>query len=390
MLLGFNQTNIDRLQDSLIGIGLDITVSLCHHCHRHIPAWRSYKDNHVYINKSCPIHGVSHHLIEVDYEFYSGLYYTQDNPEFNFNGGVLIEGSDRCNLECPHCYHLPENNTQDPSIEELLNQIRDMPIGKDGVHRIILAGAESTLRRDFPELISEIRRLDPAIEVSVMTNGLKFNDSVFSHQCVEAGLSGVNIGLNHPSYIDHETVRRKQISAIENMHRENVKIGYISYTMVDFSELDYILTEITSNPWTPKNFRIRCGAEIGRNASSEQPFVSNLYKRAEQWCRDHNKHFERIIEADNNIYHVMVKIEDKVVRLISWCDETNIDMEELRSGPWCNFVPDGITNFLHQIIRRDVFKNKGLALPDHPPSRYKFDRYPDKSKLNLQTLLNGL
>ena len=386
MIIGFNERNIDRLLASIPSGLLDPSVSLCHHCHRHVPAWRYHKDNNVYIAKSCPVHGVSHHLIEVDYEFYAGLYYTQDNPQFNFNGGVLIEGSDRCNLECPHCYHLPENDTRDPSIEDLLDQIRAMPVGADGVHRIILAGAESTLRKDFPELVTAIRELDPALDVSVMTNGIRFNDSDFAHKCVEAGLAGVNIGLNHPSYIDHETVRRKQISAIENMHRENVKIGYISYTMVDFSELDYILTEMTSNPWTPKNFRIRNGAEIGRNASTEQPFVSNLYKRAEQWCKEHGKHFERIIEADNNIYHVMVKIEDKIVRLISWCDETNIDMEELRSGPWCNFVPDGITNFLHQIIRRDVWKNQGIALPDSPPDRYMFNRNPDKSKVDLLKL----
>lgn len=386
MLLGFNSSNINRMLDSISGTQLDPTVSLCHQCHRHVPSWRYYKDNQVFIAKACPIHGVSHHMIESDYEFYANLYYTQDNPQFNFNGGVLIEGSDRCNLECPHCYHLPENDTHDPSIGDLLDQIRAMPVGEDGVHRIILAGAESTLRKDFPELITAIRGLHPAMDVSVMTNGIRFNDSEFSHQCVEAGLAGVNIGLNHPSYIDHETVRRKQVSAIENMHREDIKIGYISYTMVDFSELDYILTEITSNPWTPKNFRIRNGAEIGRNASTEQPFVSNLYKRAEQWCKEHGKYFERIVEADNNIYHVMVKIEDKIVRLISWCDETNIDMEELRSGPWCNFVPDGITNFLHQIIRRDVFKNQGLILPDSPPDRYKFSRCPDKSKLDLLSL----
>lgn len=386
MRIGFNDSNINRLLESFQGGDLGASVSLCHHCHRHVPAWRYHKDGKVYLVKSCPLHGISHHLIEVDYEFYANLYYTQSNPEFNFNGGVLIEGSDRCNLECPHCYHLPENDTKDPSIEELLTQIRMMPLGKDGVHRIILAGAESTLRKDFPELVAAIRTLDPYLDVSVMTNGIRFNDSEFAHRCVEAGLAGVNIGLNHPSYIDHETVRRKQVSAIENMHRENVKIGYISYTMVDFSELDYILTEITSNNWSPKNFRIRNGAEIGRNASTEQPFVSNLYKRAEQWCKDNNKHFEQIVEADNNIYHVMVKIEDKTVRLISWCDETNIDMEELRSGPWCNFVPDGITNFLHQIIRRDVWKNQGLALPDTPPDRYKFERVASNTKLDLLKL----
>lgn len=387
MRIGFNDSNINRLLDSFQGGDLGPSVSLCHQCHRHVPAWRYHKEGKVYIVKSCPIHGVSHHLIEVDYDFYAGIYYTQDNPQFNFNGGVLIEGSDRCNLECPHCYHLPDSAIKDPSIDELLEQIRNMDIGKDGVHRIILAGAESTLRNDFPELVSAIRSLDPSLDVSVMTNGIRFNDSEFAHRCVEAGLSGVNIGLNHPEYIDHETVRLKQLSAIENMHKENVKIGYISYTMIDFDELDHILSEITSNPWTPKNFRIRNGAAIGRNASQDQPFVSNLYKRVEQWCKDHGKHFERIIEADNNIYHIMVKVDDKILRLIAWCDETNIDMEELRSGPWCNFVPDGITNFLHQIIRRDVWKNQKLLLPDNPPERYKFTRYPIFDKLDLRNLI---
>lgn len=385
-LIGFNDSNINRLLDSIKGTKLDPTVSLCSHCHRHVPAWRYYSNNKVYIAKSCSIHGISHHLIENDYEFYSNIYYTQDNPEFNFNGGVLIEGSDRCNLECPHCYHLPDSNIKDPSIDSLLDQIRTMPLGENGVHRIILAGAESTLRKDFSELVSAIRSLHSDLDVSVMTNGIRFNDSDFAKQSVEAGLAGCNIGLNHPDYINHETIRRKQISAIENMHRENVRIGYISYTMVSFAELGDILTEITSNFWQPKNFRIRNGAEIGRNATTEQTFVSDLYKAVEAWCLINNKSFNRIIEADNNIYHIMVKIEDKIVRLISWCNEDNIDMEELRSGPWCNFVPDGITNFLHQIIRRDAWKNNGAVLLDSPPDRYKFSRIVDKSKLDLLKL----
>lgn len=382
-LIGFNQTNISRLVDSIKSPMLDATVSLCEHCHRHVPAWRYHQAGKVYLAKSCPIHGISNYLIENDYEFYSNLYYTQDNPEFNFNGGVLIEGSDRCNLECPHCYHLPDSAIQDPSITSLLDQIKEMPLGADGVHRIILAGAESTLRNDFPALIHAIKNLHPELDVSVMTNGIRFNDTEFAREAVAAGLAGCNIGLNHPDYINHETIRRKQITAIENMHREGVKIGYISYTMVSFTELGDILTEITSNFWQPKNFRIRNGAEIGRNATTEKTFVSDLYKAVEEWCKLNDKSFERIIEADNNIYHVMVKIEDKVVRLISWCDETNIDMEELCSGPWCNFVPDGITNFLHQIIRRDIWKNQELVLPDSPPDRYKFNRSPDKSKLDL-------
>ena len=382
----FQQEYIDQLHNAIEGTLLGPTVSLCHHCHKHVPALRYHLNNKVYIAKNCTEHGVSHHMIESDYEFYSNLYYTQDNPQFNFNGGVLIEGSDRCNLECPHCYHLPDNKIKDPSIESILDQIRAMPLGEDQVHKIILAGAESTLRPDFCELITAIKDLDSCLDVTVMTNSIRFADIDFVKRAKAAGLSSVNVGLNHKDYIDHKTIRRKQIAAIKNLHEEQIHVTYISYTMVDQSELADILTEITSSFWQPKNFRIRHGAEIGRNSSKTKPFVSDLYRAVEEWCVNNNKPFERIIEADNNIYHVMVKIEDKVLRLISWCDEENIDMEELRSGPWCNFVPDGITNFLHQIIRRDIWKNNGIILPDMPPDRYKFNRTLNDSKLDLLSL----
>jgi MoaA/NifB/PqqE/SkfB family radical SAM enzyme len=390
MWMGFNSTNIQRILDDINRVGgnlLQPTVSLCTSCHRHVPAWRYHLDNKVYLAKSCALHGVAHAMIESDYQFYAGLYYTQSNPRFNFNGGVLIEGSDRCNLDCPHCYHLPDNKIKDPSIEELTGMIRAMPIGATEVSKIILAGAESTLRKDFCELVSTIKAIDPVLDVTVMTNGITFADLDFVKAAKAAGLSSVNIGLNHKDYIDHQVVRDKQIRAINNLHDEGVYITYISYTMVDLSELPDILTEITSSFWTPKNFRIRQGSEIGRNASTDKSFVSDLYKAIEGWCIVNEQPFERIIQADNNIYHVMAKIGDKTIRIITWCDEENIDMEELRSGPWCHFVPDGITNFLHQIIRRDVFKNQSIALPDVPPERYKFNANPPDTPLDLLNLV---
>ena len=153
-------------------------------------------------------------------------------------------------------------------------------------------------------------------------------------------------------------------------------------------EVDFIMNEICSNEWRSKNFRIRYGSDIGRNPGQVRIFVSDVYKAIEQWCNDNNKSFERIIEADNNIYHVMAKVDGKDIRIIQWCDETDIDMEELRSGPWCDFVPGGITNFLHQIIRRDAWKNKGNTLPDSPIERHMFTRNPTKEPLDLLSLYN--
>ena len=385
----FTQSAIDLIRDEIVSIEgntLLPTVSLCHHCHSHVPAWRYHKDGKVYMVKHCKLHGTSHHMIESDYEFYSSIYYTQDIPQYNFNGGVLIEVTDRCNLTCPHCYHEPDNSLTDQPIETILSQIKNWPLGEDAICRVVLSGAEPTLRKDFNELVESIKRLDHNITVSVMTNGICFSDLDYVKQAKSSGLSSVNVGLNHPSYNDHAIIRRKQLSAINNIHSESLGISYISYTMMSLDEVDFIMKEICSNEWLSKNFRIRYGSDIGRNPRQERIFVSDVYKAIASWCEKNDKSFNRIKEADNNIYHVMATVEGKDIRIIQWCDETDIDMEELRSGPWCDFVPDGITNFLHQIIRRDVWKNKGLMLPDSPPERYKFNRNPDKSPLDLLTL----
>jgi MoaA/NifB/PqqE/SkfB family radical SAM enzyme len=385
----FTQSAIDLIRAEIVSIKgntLLPTVSLCHHCHSHVPAWRYHKDGKVYMVKHCKLHGISHHMIESDYEFYSSIYYTQDIPQYNFNGGVLIEVTDRCNLTCPHCYHEPDNSLTDQPIETILSQIKNWPLGEDAICRVVLSGAEPTLRKDFNQLVESIKRLDHNITVSVMTNGICFSDLDYVKQAKSSGLSSVNVGLNHPSYNDHAIIRRKQLSAINNIHSESLGISYISYTMMSLDEVDFIMKEICSNEWLSKNFRIRYGSDIGRNPGQERIFVSDVYKAIASWCEKNDKSFNRIKEADNNIYHVMATVEGKDIRIIQWCDETDIDMEELRSGPWCDFVPDGITNFLHQIIRRDVWKNKGLMLPDSPPERYKFNRNPDKSPLDLLTL----
>jgi len=385
----FKQTAVDRLHTEIINVGgtkLLPTVSLCHQCHYHVPAWRYHKSGKVYMTKHCVTHGISHHQIESDYEFYKNLNYTKNTKNFNFNGGVVIEGSDRCNLECPHCYHLPENDTTDKPIQELLDQINRFPLGKDGIHTVHLSGAESTLRSDFCELVTAIKNLNPDVSVGVLTNGIRFGNADFVNAAKEAGLGSANVGLNHPSYNDYAVVRAKQVRAIETLNSLDMTVNWISYTMISLDELDFVLTEITTSSWKARNFRLRTGSEIGRNASTGRIFVSDIFKAVKQWAETNNKSFEVIEPADNNIYHIMVNLDGKIIRVIQWCDETDIDMEELRAGPWSDFVPDGITNFLHQIIRRDVWKNQGLMLPDSPPKRYQFDRDPSNDPLDLLKL----
>jgi hypothetical protein len=360
----FASNNCDVALTNIDGTVLTPTVSLCHQCHQHIPAYTYHKDNQLWLSKSCVLHGVSHHMIERDYNFLTTL--NPDKSKFETNC-VLFEVSDKCNADCPHCYHMPDNKIVDKSVDEIVNQIAKWYRPGTG---LMLAGAEASLHKDFILLIKQIVDTFKWHELLVMTNGIRFADIDFLSSCKQAGLYGLCIGLNHPSYLDNKTIRNKQITAIENANTLGMPLAYISYTMSSISELEDILEETTSSNWNPVMFRIRYGSDIGRYPEQERMYVSDIYKITKDWCAKHNKTFE-LANWDDNIYHVMVKIDGQLFRLIQWCDETDIHMEELRSGPYCNFTSDGLTNFLHQVIRRDIETNKKMTLPDHPPVRYQ-------------------
>lgn len=383
----FKDSSIEQILKSISDIGgnlLTPTVSICPVCVYHIPAYKYHKDGAVYMCKHCLFHGTSHHKIENDYEFYAKYDGYHLSSTHNFNDIVHIEGSDRCQLDCPHCYHLPDSRIQDVPREQLIDQIKNLPLNLADVQHLILAGAESSLRADFVELVADIKAM--GFVPGILTNGIRFGDPDFLKRSLDAGLGVINVGLNHPDYNNYEKVRLKQVNAIEMLSNSDAIIGYISYTMVDLSELDYILTEITTSKWNAYTYRIRGGSEIGRNGTEGRPYLSDIWKAVKEWCSKNNKSFEPIPTADDNLYHVMAMVDGKEIRLIQWCDITDIDMENLRCGPWNNFIPGPVTNFLHQVIVRDEWKNKGKILPDVVPERYRFAREPIDEPLDFSKL----
>lgn len=386
-MMYFTKSSISELYVSVSSLSNSFseTVSLCHKCYSHVPALRYEKNGKIYMAKNCKYHGITYHLIENDSNFYNQLKYVCD-PSIDvgfYNNTIMFDVTDRCNLSCPHCYHIPNNKSPDRSKKSILEEIGRCKKNYPEFDVVVLTGAEAPVRRDFFQLVSDIRSM--GLFCSVMTNGVKFANKDFLKSCINAGLNDCNIGLNHPTY-NCLKVRRKQNKAIENIKDENFSFGYVSYTMNRLEELSDILEEITNFTCKVRTFRVRYGSDIGTNPGQERLFLSDLYKNVKAWCEHNDKNVEVINPCDNNIYHIMIKIDDKIIRLIQWCDVTDIDMENLKSGPWSNFVGDGITNFLHQIIRRDIKYNQNITLPDLPPKRYLFKFTPDYKKLDLNSL----
>jgi hypothetical protein len=336
------------------------TVSLCSKCYKHIPAFVFEQDGIIQMHKECPEHGIEISTVEVDAEFYYGLEHYRDIEDFD---QVLFEASDRCQLNCPHCYHLPDNKVLDRPISNVLEQLSKFPKSCSPM----LAGAEATLRPDFVELCQEINNLDFK-KFEVLSNGLRFASADFTKGCYDAGLKTMCFGLNHPSY-QGEIVHEKQLRALDVLIEHNFDIGYVGYTIETLEHLPFILDEIKKiNHPAINHFRIRCGSFIGRSNDKQRSYLSSLVKEVKRITNNEILPYP----SDDNPYHVMVSWNGILLRLIQWPDVTNIDMEELATGPWCQFYDGPITNFVHQAITRDAFKNMGKPMLDTAPERYQY------------------
>lgn len=338
------------------------TISLCDHCYSHVPAIVYENDDKILMKKLCPTHGEIDSIVEIDTEFYYNLEHKKDFVSFN---QVLFEVTDRCQLSCPHCYHLPDNKTIDKPLESIIDQIKLLP--QDCMP--MMAGAEATLRKDFIELCSRINDLNFE-EFSLITNGIKFSNKTFAKQCSSAGLKQMCFGLNHSSY-QGEKIHSKQLVALNNLIELDYNLGYVGYTIESLDDVPDILEEIKKiNHPSINHYRIRCGSFIGRSLDKQRSYLSNLVKKVKSILGDD---VQRGI-YDDNPYHVMMEWGDIKLRLIQWPDVTNIDMEELNTGPWCQFAEGPITNFVHQVIVRDAHRNMSLPQLDFAPTKYHYKR----------------
>jgi Radical SAM superfamily len=338
------------------------THSLCHTCYRHIEAELFQRGGGLYLRKLCPEHGDTEVIVENDINFYESI--LKNRGKFNEQQNVVVlDVTDKCNLTCHHCYHVPDNHSPNKPVQKVLEDIGLTP----NDFSIILGGAEPTIRRDIAELAEAVR--GEGRSVGVLSNGVRFSDLAVTEQ-VAPHLDGfVLIGLNHRSY-HGETIHAKQLAGLRNLHHYGVRpmLGYTA----EHKELPDILNEALGlfQEGVISMIRLRFGASIGRHPDTARLSLSDHLKMLYQVCSQMNLKFQLIHDADNTIYHQMVVINGMPARIIQWPDVQNIVMHELVRAPWAKFIDGPISNFCHQIVLRDGLFNKKIARPDDLPAHY--------------------
>jgi 7,8-dihydro-6-hydroxymethylpterin dimethyltransferase len=188
----------------------DTTQSVCTSCLRQIEAKIVIKDEQVFMDKWCPVHGSERVLVADDAAYYRlgrevfvkapelpGHFATRMAHGCPYDCGLcpdhmqhaclsVVEITDHCNLRCPTCYASsgPERLTH-----RSMDQVRamlDAVIRSEGEADVVqLSGGEPTLHPQFFQILAEARAR-PIRHLMLNTNGIRIaQDAAFAETLAE-------------------------------------------------------------------------------------------------------------------------------------------------------------------------------------------------------------
>lgn len=340
------------------------TISLCEECYRHIPATRFEKDGQMMLGKTCPKHGYREAILDINIDFYKSQQYQRRKPS-----SYWLDITNRCNLDCPHCYQMPDNNSKDPGIDYLLSEVMSWP---DNGLPVSLVGAEPTVRKDLPELVRAIHDLPTKPRnVIIVTNGVYLAKWDYVERFKGIPNLKWTFGLNHPDYNGGQ-IRVKQMEGLENCIKLGLDVKTLTYTLANLEQLSDVMYEVQK---FGINARIQLGVDIGRvpEGDFKELYLSELVEVAEQFCANNQWTWEPDFTGGNRT-HFSVRINGIDHKFIKWCDVRTIDLEEVQSESWASIVPGKpMSPLLHQVILRDQAVNRGQMLLDTVPEKYRHE-----------------
>ena len=231
-----------------------ITESVCPVCLDRIPARHVLSGGDIYMQKTCDKHGDFSTIIwrgdgELDYSAwnkeklrsYPQKCLTEVEKGCPFDCGlcaehrqqtccVLIEVTERCNLNCNFCFANSGGENTDPSFEKIREWLELLvEAGKPFIH---LSGGEPTVRNDLPEIISLAMEMGfPYIQLN--TNGLRLGrEPAYVKKLKEAGLSAVFMQFDGTRDEIYQQLRGRSLLAEKEKAIQNCGDNHLGIVLV--------------------------------------------------------------------------------------------------------------------------------------------------------------
>jgi len=143
---------------------------------------------------------------------------------------VLLNITERCNLNCSFCLADQDNNTIDPSFEEISVSLQNLIV--KGKTLVQLSGGEPTMREDLPEIIRAAKNKG-AKYVQLNSNGIILGeDKDYVKKLAEAGLSFVFMQFDGTGDGINQSLRGKALLKIKQQAIDNCAVHNIGVTLV--------------------------------------------------------------------------------------------------------------------------------------------------------------
>jgi 7,8-dihydro-6-hydroxymethylpterin dimethyltransferase len=219
----------------------DTTQSVCTTCLRQVEAKILFKDDRVYMDKWCPVHGTQRVLVSDDLAYYRlcrevfvkhpempQRFATPMQHGCPYDCGLcpdhmqhsclsVVEITDHCNLRCPTCYANsgPERLTHRSLAE--VEAMLDAVIASEGEADVVqLSGGEPTLHPQFFEVLAAARAR-PIKHLMLNTNGLRIaQEPGFAERLAEAG-PGFEV------YLQFDALRREPLMDLRGADLRRVR-----------------------------------------------------------------------------------------------------------------------------------------------------------------------
>ena len=196
--------------------------------------------------------------------------YYELKPEENHFDDVVIDVTHRCNMQCKNCY-IPNREIPDMDADRMIEAISKFP--KKTTIRII--GAEPTMRKDLPELITRIKQVPH--RMALLTNGLRLARLNYVQTLKNAGLRNVYLSMNGVDNddwyeeIDELRCAEKKIQAMQNSAKLNIlrDIGCIIVWGVNNAAPKRFLNLLRNNNIDNVSLRFKTIGQIGRHMDTK-------------------------------------------------------------------------------------------------------------------------
>ncbi len=236
----------------------DTTSSICSTCLHPVEAKIIFKDDHVYMDKWCPAHGVERVLVSDDVSYYRlcrevfvkhpempQIFNTKMEYGCPYDCGLcpdhmqhsclsIVEITDNCNLNCPVCYAESGTHRQThKSFDDVLKML-DAVVANEGEADVVqLSGGEPTMHPDF-WAIMDAAKARPIKHVMINTNGIVLAQDAEFVKRLATYAPGVEVYLQFDSLRAevHKVLRGADLTRIRQQALANLNAAGLSTTLV--------------------------------------------------------------------------------------------------------------------------------------------------------------